>query len=107
MAGLGPPEAQVMLIGKYCYCYRIRTHKRQIRRPGSHGLAGLLKGLAVPRLWPSSLMCMMSQTKGRPHSEAKDGHSLVCVCALRVDALKGVAHVYLLPRRKCLSLTKP
>ena len=56
MAGLGPPEAQVMLIG------RIRTHKRQIRslaltwpRPGLlawPGLAWSWPGLGLGLAWP-------------------------------------------------------
>ena len=50
LAGLCPPEAQVYVDWQVLYCYRIRTRKRQIRRPGSLGLAGLLKGLAVPWL---------------------------------------------------------
>ena len=34
----------------------------------------------------------MSQTEGRPHSEAKEGHSLVYVCELRIHTPKGMAH---------------
>ena len=52
LAGLGPPEGQVMLIGRYCI---VTGSGLTFRRPGSLCLARLLKGLAVPRLWPSSL----------------------------------------------------
>ena len=50
----GPSRSPDYVDWQVLYCYRIRTKKRQIRRPGSLGLAGILKDLAVPRLWPSS-----------------------------------------------------
>ena len=50
VAGLGPPEAQVMLIGRYCIVTGLGLAKDKIRRPGSPSLVGLLKGLAAPRL---------------------------------------------------------
>ena len=56
MAGLGPPEARVMLTG------RIRTHKRQIRRTG--GLALAWPGLAWPWPWPWPGLGLASQRLG-------------------------------------------
>ena len=43
LVGLGPPEAQVMLIGRYCIVTGLGLTKDRLG-----GLARLLKGLAVP-----------------------------------------------------------
>ena len=50
MAGL---LGWVMLTGRYCIVTGLGLTKDKIRRPDSGGLTSLLKGLAVPRLWPS------------------------------------------------------
>ena len=52
LARLGPSRSPGYVDWQVLYCYRIRTHKGQIRRPGSLGVAGLLKGLAgLTKAW--------------------------------------------------------